>query len=257
MLILLSPAKKQRFDLPNKRIDQTQPEFAAMTAQLVHQLKNYDPVDFSNLMGISVSLAERVFECYREYDLNLTDGRGGQAALFAFYGDVYRYLDVDSLSEDEVYFAQAHVRILSGLYGLLKPLDTIQPHRLEMGTKLTINHQILYRFWQQPLTEKLNTLFHNEKPPILVNLASQEYSQAINKARLKADWLDVAFKEYHQQKYKTIGIYAKRARGKMLRFILDKKINQIERLKDFDWDGYQYNESLSDTNQLCFTRVKP
>ena len=257
MLSLISPAKSQDFS-KNMSVDvATDLMFKDKTAELVKKLKHYTPDEFESLMKISPKLAEGVFDMYVNFNPDSYTSKNAKQAMFAFAGDVYRGLDALSLTTQQVEYAQDHLLMISGLYGLIRPLDLIQAYRLEMGAKFYMNDQLLYGFWQDVLTKKLNDIIAKQKHQIIVNLASNEYSKAINKLAIKAIWLEIDFKEYHKDKYQTIALFAKRARGRMVRYIIDHNINNIEDLKAFNYEGYQFNPELSAFQSLCFTRIKP
>ncbi|MBK2125269.1 peroxide stress protein YaaA [Fangia hongkongensis] len=257
MLSLISPAKSQDFKTKAPTTKVTQPIFKGEIETLVHQLKHYEPAEFESLMKISPKLASGVFEMYVDFDPESFTTQNAKQAMFAFSGDVYRGLDANSLTEKEIDFAENHLLMISGLYGFLRPLDLLQAYRLEMGTKISIDGISLYAFWRDKLTQFLNKTISAHKHKVIVNLASNEYSKAIDKKNLQAEWLDIDFKEYHKDKYQTIALYAKKARGMMVRYILDHKIEDQDALKGFNYGGYQYNPQLSHAKNLCFSRVKP
>ncbi len=257
MLSLISPAKSQDFSKNTPVEVTTDLMFKAKTAELVVKLKHYSPDEFESLMKISPKLAEGVFEMYLNFDVEHYTKDNAKQALFAFSGDVYRGLEALSLNQDQIEYAQCHLLMLSGLYGLIRPLDLIQAYRLEMGIKFKIGDTLLYDFWRETLTHKLNEIIVRDGHKAIVNLASDEYSKAINKKAVKATWLEIDFKEYHKGKYQTIALFAKRARGRMARYILDHKADTIDALKDFHYDGYMLNPEFSRTESLCFTRIKP
>ncbi|MCF6766046.1 peroxide stress protein YaaA [Thiotrichales bacterium 19S3-7] len=253
MLSLISPAKSQNFK-DKAPVDISQPpKFETEIYQLVELLQQYEPHQIASLMSISDKLAVEVYDKYAKFKKDFSENTAKQA-LFTFSGDVYRGLDAATLSEENAKFANDHLLMISGLYGLLKPFDLIQPYRLEMGSKLDVNGQSLYQFWRLKLTNYLNELLAKEQTNVVVNLASKEYSSAFDKKLVNGDWVDVDFKEYRQGKYKIIGIFAKRARGLMTRFIIDQEINHTDKLIDFNYEGYQFNEELSKPHHLIFTR---
>ncbi|WP_116964327.1 peroxide stress protein YaaA [Fastidiosibacter lacustris] len=257
MLSLISPAKSQDFSNNVPTDKATDVLFKNEITQLVQKLKHYSPDQFETLMKISPKLAEKVFDMYVNFDNQNYTKANAKQALFAFTGDVYRGLDTLSLTANQLDYAQNHVLMISGLYGLIRPLDLIQAYRLEMGVKFYIDNLLLYDFWRAKLTTKLNEIIATSEHKVIVNLASNEYSKVIDQKAIHATWLEVDFKEHHMNKYQTIALFAKRARGRMVRFILDHRINTIDGLKAFDYDGYTFNSELSHTYLLCFTRVKP
>lgn len=257
MLSLLSPAKTQDFKSAIPKLHAGEPIFKAEISAIVNCLKHYTPEEFSSLMDLSAKLGEAVFEKYLHFDVDNDHEENARAALFAFKGDVYRGLEADSLKPNEIAFAQSHLMILSGLYGLLRPLDYIQAYRLEMGVKFYLDDTSLYDFWRSRLTEYLNKMIREQRHRTIVNLASKEYSKAIDRKKISANWLDIDFKEYDKGKYRTISFYAKRARGMMARFILQQQIDEVEGLKGFNDGGYAFHPDLSSDSHFCFTRVKP
>ncbi|MCF6807872.1 peroxide stress protein YaaA [Thiotrichales bacterium 19S9-12] len=253
MLSLISPAKSQNFSDKAPISAYQLPRFVSEIYQLVDLLKELAPDEIASLMSISDKLASDVYGYYQNFHQSFTKENAKQA-IFTFSGDVYRGLDAKTLDEGQVNFANEHVLMISGLYGLLKPLDFIQPYRLEMGSKLDIEGQSLYQFWCFKLTSYLNELLETHEIPAVINLASKEYSKAFDKKSVKGKWIDVDFKEYKNDQYKTIGIFAKRARGLMVRYIVDNKIDHPDKLMNFDIEGYQYNDVLSKPSHLIFTR---
>lgn len=253
MLSLISPAKSQNFKDKAQVLEFSLPLFEKEIGQLVKIASKLSPDEISTLMSISDKLSHDVWQMYHQFEKNFTL-KNAKQALFAFNGDVYRSLNAHSLKPKEVEFAQSHLMIISGLYGLLRPLDLMQSYRLEMGLKLDISGKNLYQFWQEKLTSYLNDVLENHKNKIVINLASQEYKKAINHKKINAIWIDVDFKEYRSGKYKTIGILAKRARGLMARFIIENKIDNLNGIKKFDVDGYFLNQKLSKENHFVFSR---
>ncbi|MDQ7074626.1 MAG: peroxide stress protein YaaA [Gammaproteobacteria bacterium] len=255
MLIVISPAKT--LDLkPNPIQKQSQPTLLEHSQQLNNRLRQLSALDISELMKVSSKIAELNFErnlaWQPPFDLN-----NAKQALLAFKGDVYTGLNVESFSADDLDYAQQHLRILSGLYGLLKPLDLMQAYRLEMGSRLSTSRgKNLYQFWDQIVTDELNSVFQteNEKEPLLINLASNEYFKVIKKSNLKAKIITPIFKEYKNGDYKIIGIYAKRARGLMSRFIIQNRIANAEQIKTFSHEGYAFNATLSSESEWVFSR---
>ena len=254
MLTILSPAKSQNFSKLEKKFDFKQPIFKEEIKNIINILKGYTSQDFEKIMKISEKLSNEVIEKYNNFNVNNYDLENSKASIFSFSGDVYKSLDIETLTEENINFAQQNLLIISGLYGIIRPLDLMQAYRLEMGTKIKINDLILYKFWQPIITNYLNKVLENHDNKILINLTSKEYSQAIDRKKLKANWLDIDFKENKNNTFKTIGIYAKKARGLMARYIIQNNINDIESIKKFTLDGYKFNINLSKENYFCFTR---
>lgn len=254
MIIVISPAKSQNFEPVNDKYTFTQPIFKDQIELLINKLKHYEIPEIEKLMKISPKLATEVFDKHNSFNPKEYKLENSKAAIFTFSGDVYKGLDASSLDSDAVNYAQEHLLMLSGLYGLIRPLDLMQAYRLEMGTKIKIDDKVLYKYWQDKITAQLNESFSKHDNKTLIDLASNEYSQAIDKKSLKADWLDIDFKENKNGTYKTIGIHAKKARGLMSRYILENKIDCVEDIKNFNIDGYSFNPELSNKNSLCFTR---
>ncbi|WP_114417567.1 peroxide stress protein YaaA [Marinospirillum perlucidum] len=254
MLSLLSPAKSLDLETPATTSSYTQPDFLEPAAQLIDVLRPLAPQELSELMKISDKLASLNAARYQEWQPPFTPDNAKQAAM-AFTGDVYTGLDASSLDQEALDFGQKHLRILSGLYGLLRPLDLIQAYRLEMGTKLkNPAGPDLYAFWKETLTERLNAELAEQEQPWIINLASQEYFKALDKKKLQAEVITPVFKDWKNGQYKIISFFAKKARGLMARYQLDNRIDQPEGLKGFDKEGYAYNSSLSEGNSWVFTR---
>ena len=254
MIIVISPAKSQNFDEVKKSYDYTQPIFQSEIKLLINKLKHYEVEEIEKLMKISPKLATEVFGKHNDFDATKYTIPHSKAAIFTFNGDVYKGLDAVNLDKETIKYAQDHLLMLSGLYGIIRPLDLIQAYRLEMGTKIKIDDKILYKYWQDKSTVTLNKLFEKHTNKILINLASNEYSQSIDRKSLKANWLDIDFKENKDGTFKTVGIHAKKARGLMSRYILENKIENIEDIKNFNIAGYSFNAEFSKENLLCFTR---
>jgi len=254
MKILLSPAKSLNYEehLPTKKF--TTPQFIQQSQEVNSALKNLSVKDLRDLMAISEKLATLNFERNqnRAYQLSQLSENARQA-IFAFNGDVYDGIDAYSLSTKSINYLQKNLRILSGLYGALKPLDLIEPYRLEMGTKLPINdHKNLYEFWKQTVTNAL--LAELSAKEVIVNLASNEYFKVIDAKAIPNTIITPDFKDFKNGKLKTISFFAKKARGQMTRFMADHNITKIEDIKQFDQGGYQYDEQLSTENKWVFTR---
>jgi hypothetical protein len=221
---------------------------------LIQRLREFCSLDIAELMKLSIKLAELNFDRYEAFEPECTKDNAKQAIL-AFKGDVYQGLDAESFSAADFKFAQQHLRILSGLYGLLRPLDLMQPYRLEMGTKLVTDRgKNLYEFWGDIITDGLNKQLGKIKSGTLVNLASNEYFKSVKPKNIAGEIVTPQFKEYKNGEYKMIGIYAKRARGLMARYIIQNQLTRPEALKDFSEEGYSFNKKLSAGNSLVFTR---
>lgn len=255
MLIIISPAKTLDFDTDTQPDKHTIPEFLEEAKTLVLYLRDYDTEGLERLMNISPALAQLNFERYLKWQTPFTTSNAKQN-IFVFRGEAYRGIDIDNWREEDIINSQDYLRILSGLYGILRPLDLIQPYRLEMGTSFeTSNAKNLYEFWGNKITLQINSDMENSKgEKVLINLASNEYFKAINKKELKYNIITPVFKEQKGDKYKTIAVYAKRARGLMTRFIIENKIETAENIKAFDKNGYAFNADLSKKNQWVFTR---
>jgi cytoplasmic iron level regulating protein YaaA (DUF328/UPF0246 family) len=254
MLIVLSPAKSLDYDTPPSTDLHTQPDFIARSAELIEVLKQQSPAQISTLMGISDQLAALNVDRYASWSRKFTTSNSKQAVL-AFNGDVYEGLDAASLSARQLDYVQSHIRILSGLYGALRPLDLMQPYRLEMGTRLANPRgKDLYAFWGDEVTKTLNAELAGHKSPVLVNLASEEYFKVVKPKLLTAQVVSPVFEDWKGGKYKIISFYAKRARGLMARYAALKNISQPERLKGFDLDGYAFDESASSASSWVFRR---
>jgi cytoplasmic iron level regulating protein YaaA (DUF328/UPF0246 family) len=251
MITLLSPAKKLANEVRCE--PQSNPVFASHANELIDILQELNPDDLAKLMSLSDKLALLNYERYQDF-ANYS-GDKALAAAYLFQGDVYQGLDFASLDAKSVKFSQEHLGILSGLYGLLSPLDGIAPYRLEMGTSLENGKgKNLYAFWLDLIAVELNRRLKSHKSKEIINLASQEYFKAVDKKQLVYPVIDIDFKELKDGKYKTIGIHAKKARGTMARFILINQIDDYESLLSFDQLGYALNDSLSSEMNLVFTR---
>jgi cytoplasmic iron level regulating protein YaaA (DUF328/UPF0246 family) len=254
MILVLSPSKTLDSESAPKIQSTAQPEMLSASEELVATLRKMKEADIAKLMEISPKLAHLNYERFQSFQTPFT-AKNARPALFAFRGDVYDGLDADSLSEKDVAFAQEHLRILSGLYGLLKPLDLMQPYRLEMGTGLKHKaHKNLYSFWGSRISDAINTAQKNEKQNILINLASEEYFKAVDVKALYAKIVTPVFKEKKGKDYKIVGLFAKKARGVMARYIIQNQILSPEKIKTFDGDGYRYQTSLSNESVFVFTR---
>lgn len=257
--ILLSPAKTLDFETPASINRFSQPEFLSDTERLVGQLRQLSAQEISSLMKVSDKLGELNADRYQTWQPDF-DTTNAKQALLAFQGDVYQGMNVDSFQQEDFDFAQEHLRILSGLYGVLRPLDLIQPYRLEMGTKLahpklnSISANTLYEFWGDKLTQSINRQIEKLDSKTMINLASNEYFKAIKPKLLTGNIVTPVFKDWKNGKYKIISFYAKKARGMMAAYIIKNKITDPKKLKDFAEAGYSFNAELSDNKNLVFTR---
>ena len=250
MLIVISPAKTLDYSNPEYS-SHTQPDFPTEVKDLVGVLKKKSASQISKLMHLSDSLAVFNEERYKTFSETFNPENSKQAVL-AFKGEVYAKMEADHFSPEDLDFAQQHLRILSGLYGLLKPLDLIQPYRLEMGTQLqTKKGNNLYQYWGTKISKALNEL-GEERP--LVNLASQEYFKAVDQKTLKMPVITIHFKEYKEGKYQVIGFFAKQARGMMARYAILNRITDPEQLKVFREEGYEFSAPLSTAQDWVFVR---
>ena len=254
MLMVISPAKTLDFDTLPTTSEHTTPDFLDDSEELIEQLREMSPHAISALMKISDKLGNLNFDRYLNWDKKFTPDNAKQA-LLAFKGDVYTGLDAESMSSDDLLWAQDHLRILSGLYGLLRPLDLIQAYRLEMGTKLANGRgKDLYQFWGSKITDALNQQQADESLPVLVNLASNEYFKSVQSKQLNAEIITPVFKDWKGDKYKIISFYAKKARGLMVAYIIRNRLNDVEQIKNFDSEGYVYNPAMSSASEWVFTR---
>ena len=254
MLSVISPAKKLDFETPATTARHTQPDFLEQSQELIEILRDYSPQRLSELMGISDKLAALNAARYAEWHTPFT-AQNAKPAIQAFQGDVYVGLEADTFTDDENAFAQQHLRILSGLYGLLRPLDLIQPYRLEMGTRLeNPAGKDLYAFWKETLTAELDRAVAASGSPVLINLASNEYFKAIDARRLEARVITPVFKDEKNGKLKIISFYAKKARGLMTAWMIRERLDDPEGLKEFDVAGYRFNAAMSEGDTLVFTR---
>ena len=249
MLAIISPSKTQDFSQCDIDIF-SQTRQIESSNELIGILKNKSKSQIAKLMSISEKLSELNFDRFQNFQLPFTLENAKQAIL-AFKGDVYNGINAPELSHEDLEFAQGKVRMLSGLYGVIRPLDLIQPYRLEMGTKLSnAKGGDLYDYWGSDISSVLN----EDEPDLIVNLASNEYSKAIDKKTLNADILDIVFKEKKGDNYKVIGIYAKRARGLMVNYIIRNRLDKPEELKDFTDEGYRFDKGLSNDSSWVFLR---
>ena len=255
MIILISPAKTQDYTPLQSKVEVTQAEQQNKISQLVAILKQYTPKELEKTLGVSKTLATLNHQRYQAFNTKHYTLENAKPALFAYQGDVYRYLQAEQLSKSAIKFLQQHLLILSGLYGYLKPLDLIQPYRLEMQAPLTIKGvKSLHDFWKESITTAINTALAKQKNKTIINLASQEYFKAVDLSRLTAPVITIHFKEVRQGKLRTIALNAKRARGMMVRFIADNKLDQPQQLQQFQEGNYKYNSALSNTHDWVFCR---
>ena len=254
MLTVISPAKTLDFETRTVTDVFSQPAHLTQSRKLVRRLRQLSAGDLSQLMKVSDDIAELNQQRFKKWKTPFKPENARQA-LFAFKGDVYIGLDAYSMTPDNVQFAQDHLRILSGLYGVLRPLDLIQAYRLEMGTRLdTEQSKNLYQFWDGRITRTLNQALRQSGTKTLINLASNEYFKSIKPKLLKAEVITPVFKDYHNDSYQVIGFFAKKARGMMARYLIDHQIDKPEALKDFNYGGYGFSADLSASHEWVFTR---
>ncbi len=252
MLIVLSPAKSLDFQTPIKTKLATTPDMLARSTELIKVLRRYSMGEIAELMSLSDKLADLNVARYADWSI---DSAGARQAVLAFNGDVYGGLDAPSLKPKALAWTQQHLRILSGLYGVLRPLDLIHPHRLEMGTRLpTAGARDLVGFWGDEVTDRLNEAIAAAGAEVLVNLASQEYFHAVQPKRLTVPVIHPVFEEWKDGKFKIISFYAKRARGLMARYAAEKNIVDAEKLKKFKVEGYAYVKKASTETEWVFRR---
>ena len=254
MLLVISPAKNLDYETPATTSRFTQPKHLEHSSELIQLLRAYSVQDIAELMKLSDKLSALNVARYESWSQPFNTDNAKQAVL-AFNGDVYSGLNAEDLNEEELEFTQKHLRILSGLYGVLRPLDLMQPYRLEMGTKLTNSRgSNLYAFWGDIVTDDLNLSLTEEEQPVLVNLASNEYFKSVKPKDLQGRMITPVFKDWKNGQYKIISFFAKKARGLMCRYAIKNKITDAEQLKNFDLGGYQYDESLSKEDTWVYTR---
>ena len=253
MLMVISPAKTLDFsDCDHAGF--TVPEKLKQSQSLVEQLRELSSKDLGELMHISAKLSDLNHQRFQDFEVPFTPDNAKQA-LLAFKGDVYKGIDTATYNLEDLNFAQAHLRILSGLYGILRPLDLIQPYRLEMGTKFENKRgKNLYEFWGSQLAEAINQALADHTDRHLVNLASNEYFKAVDKKSINVDILNIAFKENKNGKYKVVAIHSKRARGLMVDYVIRHRIETVDDLKGFDTEGYQFQVNLSTDQDWIFCR---
>jgi len=249
-MIILSSSKGQDFTPVDCSLPTTRPAFLDQARQLITLLRQYDLESLKLLMGASQALTERTHA-----QIHAFAGKEVKPAILAYNGEAYRSLDAGGLTSDDLEYAQQRLRILSGLYGILRPFDLIRPHRLEMGCALANDQgETLYPFWSKRITDGLNKAMAQEAQPLLINLASHEYAKAVEKNRIKGRWLDIQFKEETADGLKNMAVHAKRARGLMAAFLIRNRIERAEDIKQFNGGGYAYQPELSTDRHFAFTR---
>ena len=252
MKIIISPAKSLDFESKVPTSLHTQPQFLEDSVKLNKKLKILSRKKIADFMSISKDLAELNYQRNQDWSLPFTLDNAKQA-IYAFTGEVFRGIDVNSLEAEKLPALQDNLRILSGLYGLLKPLDLIQPYRLEMGKKLKVGRtENLYKFWGDKIANTLNDEMQDDE--LFINLASSEYFKAVNQKVLKVPMITPVFKDLKNGQYKTIMTFAKKARGLMVRYIIDNNVKTLEELKGFNSEGYGFSEAMSTETELVFTR---
>jgi len=257
MIILLSPAKNLDFSPAPDSLEATKPALSKDTNELAKVTRDLTRADLSRLMGISDKLADLNYERFQAFKTRGKPAEAKQAAL-AFNGDVYQGLEAETLTKKDLDYAQNHLRILSGLYGILRPLDVIQPYRLEMGTKLANPRgESLYDFWGERIAKEINKALKGQQNQFVLNLASNEYFKAVDTSALKAPVITPQFKEEKDGQSRMLMFYAKRARGMMAKWAIENRVDTVEGLKDFDVDGYSFRNSASDDQTWLFARPQP
>ena len=255
MLAILSPAKTLDFDSPLTTDQHSAPEFTKESTALIKTLRQLEPSDIGSLMGISDKLAVLNHNRYAHWSAKFDDASGARASLLAFKGDVYLGLDAQTLSKRDFTWAQKRLRVLSGLYGLLRPLDRIHPYRLEMGTALrNTAGKDLYEFWGGKVTQALNEALAGQRSKVLINLASNEYYKVVQTQNIDGRIVTINFKEWRRDAYRFVSFSAKKARGLMARYMIDQRAERADDLKAFDVEGYAFNEELSSRDEWIFTR---
>lgn len=254
MLVLLSPAKTLDYESQHLEFPVRTPQFADQSALLIDELRELTASDIAQLMKVSEKISILNQERFEDWDLQFNEANS-RPALYAFKGDVYTGLEAETLNKSQAKWADKHLRILSGLYGLLKPLDFMQAYRLEMGTKFTNQRgKNLYEFWGQQITQELNLEIKKSKSQALIQLASNEYAKVVQLKDIQTPVITPIFKDEKNGKLKVISFFAKKARGYMARYIIENKITSPEQLKNFNIANYQYDESLSSDTDWVFTR---
>ncbi len=254
MLTILSPAKNLDFKPQTITKSSSQPLFIEESATIIEKMQKQSPKQIAKLMDINPKLAELNFLRYQQWIPEFTVKNSKQAVL-AFNGDVYTGLSAKTLEAKDLEFAQDKLLILSGLHGILRPLDLIHPYRLEMGTELKLGkHKNLYSYWSRKITESLNLMLKTHKNKVIMNLASNEYSEVLDRNKIDAKIIDISFKEFKADQYQIFFVFLKRARGLMARYIIQNRIEKPEEVKGFDLDRYEYNDNLSNKENWVFTR---
>jgi len=257
MLITLSPSKGQDFEEPGLSKKYSKPADLKDSELLIKELRKFNSKNIQEMMAVSENIAKLNVDRYKTFNTPFTK-KNAKQAIFAFKGDVYSGLDLAAFNEDDYQYAQDHLRILSGLYGCLRPMDLIQPYRLEMKTRLKNERgDNLYQFWGDRITKSLNKELKKQQEPVLVNLASNEYFKSVKPKLLDGRLLNINFKETKNGKTRVVAIFAKRARGMMADYIIRNRIERAEDLKKFKLDGYKFNRVLSDDKQWTFERPQP
>lgn len=254
MLALISPAKTLDYETALPTDTYTQPRLLEQSQQLIDVCRKLSATEIASLMTVSEKIANLNVERFRDWNAEF-DFSNARQALFAFKGDVYTGLDAYHLKDHDIDFAQQHLRMLSGLYGLLRPLDLMIPYRLEMGTKLKNSRgNNLYEFWGSIITDQINQDLAEIDAKLLVNLASDEYYKSVNEKKIQAEIIKPVFLDQKNGKYKVISFYAKKARGLMARYLIENKLSQVEQLKAFDSEGYYFDAESSSDKELVFKR---
>ena len=255
MLAILSPAKTLDFDSPLVTDQHSAPEFTKDSAALIKTLRKLEPADIGSLMGISDKLATLNHDRYAQWSAKFDENSGARASILAFKGDVYLGLSAQTMSKQDFTWAQKRLRVLSGLHGLLRPLDRIHPYRLEMGTALAnARGKDLYQFWGGKVTQALNETLAEQRSKVLINLASNEYYKVVQPENIDGRIVTINFKEWRREAYRFVSFSAKKARGLMARYMIDQRAEKADDLKTFNFEGYAYNEELSSEHEWIFTR---
>ena len=255
MLAILSPAKTLDFDNPLVTDQHSAPEFTKDSAALIKTLRKLEPSDIGSLMGISDKLATLNHDRYTQWSAKFDENSGARASILAFKGDVYLGLSAQTMSKQDFTWAQKRLRVLSGLHGLLRPLDRIHPYRLEMGTALAnARGKDLYQFWGGKVTQALNETLAEQRSKVLINLASNEYYKVVQPENIDGRIVTINFKEWRREAYRFVSFSAKKARGLMARYMIDQRAEKADDLKTFNVEGYAYNEELSSEHEWIFTR---
>lgn len=255
MLAILSPAKTLDFDSPLVTDQHSAPEFTKDSAALIKTLRKLEPADIGSLMGISDKLATLNHDRYAQWSAKFDENSGARASILAFKGDVYLGLSAQTMSKQDFTWAQKRLRVLSGLHGLLRPLDRIHPYRLEMGTALAnARGKDLYQFWGGKVTQALNETLAEQRSKVLINLASNEYYKVVQPENIDGRIVTINFKEWRREAYRFVSFSAKKARGLMARYMIDQRAEKADDLKTFNVEGYAYNGELSSEHEWIFTR---